>query len=118
MEATIGLDMLVSIGTLVFGIGGAWAVIKHKTDGAISKIDENKALDRELASEVKSLGSSLGDAIKESEKTMTRRVDEIKDMQARLENKVTVMENDMGHMKKEQERHGRKITLFGQTAPK
>lgn len=117
-ELSLGLDMLIGIGTMLVAAGGAWAVVKYKTEGALKVIEDNKEDDKQLASEVRSLGESLSSGIKDVEKTMVGRIENLKDAQNEVNQKVTLIENELSHVKKEQERHSKKITMFGQAAPK
>jgi hypothetical protein len=117
-ELSLGLDMLIGIGTMLVGAGGAWAVVKYKTEGAMKRIEDNKEDDKQLAAEVRSLGESLSSGIKDVEKTMVGKIEALKDAQNEVTQKVTLIENDLSYVKKEQERHSKKITLFGQMAPK
>jgi hypothetical protein len=49
---------------------------------------------------------------------MVGKIEALKDAQNEVTQKVTLIENDLSYVKKEQERHSKKITLFGQMAPK
>jgi hypothetical protein len=114
---TLELTMLISIGTAIFVIGGAWAVIRFQTDAAMKKITKNEEGDLKLAEEVHQMSAAVKENMKEMEKTMIRRIDSVRESHNGVHTKLTVIENDLGHVKSEVERQRKKITMMGRMAP-
>lgn len=117
IEFTIGIGLALTVGSSLLAIGGAWALTKYQAESAMKKIAENEDGDKELAKEVKNLSTALATKIDETkedirgdmrdlEKTMVRRLDEVK-------HRVTIVEKDIEHVQKETDRVAKKVTLMG-----
>ena len=135
----LSLTVLIGIITAVAGIGGTFAVLQLKSKVTDDKAQENKQAINESASELRTKNSKIEEALKKLSEQMGENKDALKskmvdlnkdqankqthfeskvfgrfdDVDKRLsdhETRLTVAEQDRDHIKKEQDRQGRKLT--------
>jgi len=136
---TIDPKVLVAIGSIVFGAGGFYAVMKVKQAFAEKSLDSVKKstseADKQILSEIKDLTKTMTSQFKdqnvkqaESEKSMigkiedfkttiVRRIDDVSKGQATLDKRVTVAETEHRHIAEKVDKHGKKITMMGHMRP-
>lgn len=144
---SLDMGTILTIGGIVFGAGGVVAGLKikqalsaSKTDDLKTETKENKQkredADKEILSKLESLGTSMDDKFKEqkkdvaaAEKSMVGRIDQfhskvfkrldgLQSQVTEADKRLSVQETEHKHTKEKVERHGRKITMFGQAPRK
>jgi hypothetical protein len=136
---TIDPKVLLTLGSIVFGAGGFYAVMKLKQSFAEKSLDSVKKstteADKQILSDIKDLTKTMTSQFKdqnvkqaESEKSMigkiddfktviVTRIDEVSKGQATLDKRVTVAEAEHRHVKEKVDKHGKKITMMGHMRP-
>lgn len=124
VEISLPIGLAISVATVIAAIGGTWYVTRYKLDSALKKIEANDEADgqreKSVAGELKALREQMQDSIdaaregsRDLEKTMVRRLDNLKDSVGAVDKKVSVMETELSHVKDEQRGLKKKVTMFG-----
>jgi hypothetical protein len=127
MEFSLTAGLALSVGTILLTIGGTWALNKYKVEAALKKVDDNSTADEErektVAGELKQLREQMqasANANRESardlEKTMIRRLDDVKGTVSEIDKKMSVMESEVDHLKRDHRDMKKKVTLFGRSS--
>jgi predicted transcriptional regulator len=132
---TIDPKILLTLGSIVFGAGGFYAVMKVKqafTDKSLDSVKKSTAeTDKQILSKIEDLTKTMTHQFKEqntkqaqSEKSMigkiedfktivVGRIDDVQKGQAQLDKRITLAESEHRHIKEKVDKHGKKITMMG-----
>ena len=136
---TIDPKVLITLGSIVFGAGGFYAVMKLKqafTDKNLDSVKKSTTeADKQILSEIKDLTKTMTSQFKDqnakqaqSEKSMigkiedfktiiVRRIDDVSKGQGELDKRVTVAGTEHRHIAEKVDKHGKKITMMGHMRP-